>query len=1322
MLAQMVRSRTRVQAPAGTPWTRSTSVAKRPGARRRHISWRCTLFKGNQKEFFFWERRGKALAELFPSLKTCRRNTITATDERRRREREIEINLQTIHPNPGPRDKTEEGKRARRERRKEKRNEKRRARINTTSQKSLLNVITWNVQRVSLRQRNRRRLREIAEKANKNNWDAVLLSEVNGEGQGTIWLGEDEKLIAIVHTNKAAILLRGQTLQAWCEQGQITKHSQRSISIKTMGHSLTSTYLPVWRGNNEAEIEEAKEDLRLHIQWANKDEVLIVGGDFNAHIGGNEDRANICGKFGLRETNRQGQELLDFCEENNLCYVNSFSNHKRRGTWFNPALRRWYELDGFLMKNSQRHNLVRKICTLGEFSLSDHKPKRMTLVINKPKKKIYTNRKKTPKINWERLKDDEIATRYRDRVELLLEEQERTEPYVGDSRTKWNELTEVVTKAAEDICGTQEKKVLNPWMAGREGEIERLRANITGKLTQRNDLMERQREADTQQEADIINLELQQTKDQLKQARTELQRKTRQWEKDWWSDIVDECKEAGERGDTGAVYKKLKELGTRGMTRAPESTNLTKEEFKVHFQKISKDRFENDPEEMEATADLVEDISETEEATREAEILNATPSREEILKEMKKMKESAPGEDGVRLIYLFKGGPEVIEKVIEIVQFMFEYGAEKWEDSLKSGLVIPLFKKGDRNNVNNYRGVCLLAMGSRILARIMASRLRVWSENLKLIDDDQAGFRKNRSTCDVTQMMYRIQEDTKDLIKRADAADITIEEGEMPGARLLDLKKAYPRVNKPMLWKILQKYGARGKGLRVIMDLHETTFYKIKSREGTSESWVPQRGLREGCPSSPVLFNIFHQVVMRQGAKARKRKADETGLEVGISYCWIPGSTFPSSVKWEKSGNSEAKRIRIDKGLFADDTTIAGKKKELEQGVQETKKIMNKFEERNNDDKEEELNFGREDSSKIRMLGCYMGETEDTKQRIKRAGATWFKVKNRLKGSKLSKTMQARVIEACVESTLLFDCQARTWQVTEINRLQRTMDKKYRWLWSKKIKPPLIQMQEDGYNMQDVRNELNVKSVRWKIEKRVLERIGHVFRMDDDRTVKAVVLGWMEDLESYEKVPGRKRKTILYWKRLLREAGIDWTQIGQLTEDRSYWKATVTERMNHLHAWERSRGKRTEDIPGQRNVERDPEEEFICSYEDCGLKCESKTGLIIHRKRVHEKSNHKNLFSCEKCGENFDFKGYLKNHIKVCTGIRSVNPETRTCDKCNRTISKKNFSRHRKSCNPEPEVAAVGQRTERIPCEYCGGNISKPNIARHRKKCRNGDG
>ncbi len=90
--------------------------------------------------------------------------------------------------------------------------------------------------------------------------------------------------------------------------------------------------MPVWKGNNEEEIEQAKDDLKGHIDWLNKDEVLLIGGDFNAHIGLNEDRAGTCGRFGLRQTNRQGLELLEFCKENNLCYVNSYFNHTRQST------------------------------------------------------------------------------------------------------------------------------------------------------------------------------------------------------------------------------------------------------------------------------------------------------------------------------------------------------------------------------------------------------------------------------------------------------------------------------------------------------------------------------------------------------------------------------------------------------------------------------------------------------------------------------------------------------------------------------------------------------------------------------------------------------------------------------------------------------------------------------------------------------------------------------------------------------------------------------------------------------------------------------
>ena len=98
-----------------------------------------------------------------------------------------------------------------------------------------------------------------------------------------------------------------------------------------------------------------------------------------------------------------------------------------------------------------------------------------------------------------------------------------------------------------------------------------------------------------------------------------------------------------------------------------------------------------------------------------------------------------------------------MEKVVRIVRFMWENGSDKWEDSLRSGQVVPLYKgKGDRNNPNNYRGVCLLSMGSRIVARIAARRLREWAENMGLLDENQAGFRNGMSTADATQVMIRI--------------------------------------------------------------------------------------------------------------------------------------------------------------------------------------------------------------------------------------------------------------------------------------------------------------------------------------------------------------------------------------------------------------------------------------------------------------------------------------------------------------------------------------------------------------------------------------
>ena len=54
--------------------------------------------------------------------------------------------------------------------------------------------------------------------------------------------------------------------------------------------------------------------------------------------------------------------------------------------------------------------------------------------------------------------------------------------------------------------------------------------------------------------------------------------------------------------------------------------------------------------------------------------------------------------------------------------------------------------------------------------------------------------------------------------------------------------------------------------------LYEFTEYKVRGHERNSSSFFPQRGLLEGCPTSPVIFNIFHQAVNESCYRNEKRE------------------------------------------------------------------------------------------------------------------------------------------------------------------------------------------------------------------------------------------------------------------------------------------------------------------------------------------------------------------------------------------------------------------------------------------------------------------
>ena len=1243
------------------------------------------------------------------------------------------LQLVTIHPNPGPTRrgwrsgrKTEEKKKARMERRYEKRKEKRRVRLTPEPKeetKEEMKIVTWNLQGISMRENNRTRLRRVCAWVVNEGWEIVLISEVRAEGDGVIWLGEDDNRVAIIHSRKSAILLRGRWLERWMMDRQRKDFSERTTTVVIGEVRLVAVYQPLWGNGNDAR-DDYRHALECQVARSPENEILVIGGDHNAQIGRGERRGGTSGGFGLQtQTNRAGEDLLSWCEANGLAYANSFMSHGNRGTWFSRPWRRWYELDGFLVKTTQRHRMVKTMRTINELAFSDHKPKEMEIKLKRRKWRQAPSQR-TPQIRWERLRIDETREEFELKTERKMEE--KRDRFI-EGKTNWNVLTEVLTEAAEETCGKRKREVSNPWTVGREEELEVMHADINRCVQRRNELVGRRV---TRQQRERLQAEEKQSLEDLQRARRIMRTHLREWETEWWEEIIGECVEASDKNDAGGMYRALRKLGTRG-NKAPNSSTITTEDFKAHFERVSETRFEIDPEILWKAVGETKDLREDARAIEASEKMNEVPGAEEILKEMKNVKDSSPGDDGVRMGYINAACEEVRQSIISLVQTMFTSRANGWEESLKVGIMVPIHKKGDRNDTNNYRGVCLLPMANRILARVVAARLRWWSEHLELVDDIQQGFRPGRSTADATQIFVRIQEDVVDMRKRRQRNGEEISLDSDPAARLMDLRKAYPRVNKPALWGILKAYGMKGDILNVIIDLHETTAYSVRGKEQNSDFWHPERGLREGCPSSPVLFNVYHQAVMRRGEAKRDEVGETNGEEVGVRWRWVPGNHFPGENLWEKH-NSDAISVKIGSSLFADDTTIIGSKRELDAGVEAIKSQMYRFEEKNNDDKEEELVFGTEEGGKVRMLGCWLSPEVDGKNRVKRAGGLWARVKRQLRKSRLSKKMKARIVEACVESGLLFDCNTRTWWKKDLKHLQSWVDKCYRNIWSNGRQPPLKQMEEEGKKMQDVRNELGIKSVRWKVEKRVLERIGHVLRMGNERQTKAVILGWWEELETKEKAPGKKRKTLLYWKGILREAGIDWSNAGRMATDREGWRKIVGERMQHVLKWERSRGNlQQDDAPPDRYSTPLDDDPLLCKWPECGKRCKNKGGLTIHQRRMHGTADPRRTFPCPACGSTFRSENTMRNHVKTCGGAAAApeDPRYRRCERCEREVNRTNWARHRRACrdgdgDEEEGVRGGGERQEVVTvarvyrqkwkdCTQCGKRLSATNMARH---------
>ncbi|CAI5937864.1 unnamed protein product [Closterium sp. NIES-65] len=158
---------------------------------------------------------------------------------------------------------------------------------------------------------------------------------------------------------------------------------------------------------------------------------------------------------------------------------------------------------------------------------------------------------------------------------------------------------------------------------------------------------------------------------------------------------------------------------------------------------------------------------------------------------------------------------------------------------VKEAVTILLHKRGDKDQLNNYRPITLLNFTYKVLARVVADRMKKFL--CRVISPEQYGFLPGRRLTDAVGLV-------------ADIIDAARNDNEDWFLLLVDFKKAFDSVSRGYLFRTLRVMGFPERLVRWVEGLHAGTQTHLLVNGWMGDGVEVISGVWQGCPLAPYLF------------------------------------------------------------------------------------------------------------------------------------------------------------------------------------------------------------------------------------------------------------------------------------------------------------------------------------------------------------------------------------------------------------------------------------------------------------------------------------